>query len=200
MIDVQVYRDEGPVTGGRGTPLLVDNFNMKKSASYTTYYYPTKETSGAPMVRPLQLGEQDISFPVYTFFRLMGGGEQVKNLRMNFSITPPKPPDPEDPNIVQMSDKMQLFYKLTNVYAEPAAAYDGSMILLSMDNGLQQVQFYPFLSPVGPHQATTRQTAYTLTTPMFTNYFVTQVRVPKGCLVGNSAEFTLQCTVDEYEV
>lgn len=190
MIDIEAYRDEGAITGGRGTPRLIEDFNMKDSASYTVEYYPTKETSSAPLVRPANAGEQDLSYQVFTFFKIMGDGEKVKNLRLKISVTDA----PE-------ADGVQLFYKLTNTYSTPSNAYDGDMTYLgTTSGGVLQVEFWPMLSTSSPHLATSRQTSYTLSagTPLYTNYFVTQARVNKGSTVGNSAEFTLKMSVHEY--
>jgi hypothetical protein len=190
MIDMVAFRDEGPVISGRGTPIEVDDFNMKSSASYTIEYFPTKETTGAPLVRPVLLGEQALSFKVYTFFRLTGDTEVVKNLRFTVSVEG-----------TGEADGVQLFYKHTNVYQEPTDAYDGDMIYLGTPGGsILQAQFWPNFSTVGPHLATSRASSYTLATgtPLYTNYFVTQLRVNKGSTVGNSCEFKLKLSCHEF--
>lgn len=188
MIDINVFRDEGAISSGRGTPIAVTNFNMKDSATYSVAYYPTKETTGAPMVRPLYAGEQDLTYKVYTFFKLEGDGEKIKNLRLKVTLT----------DAPEASDA-QLFYKLTNVYATPDNSFDGDMIYLGRDSVLQ-TEFWPNLSTSGPNLATSRATTYTLVagTPLYTNYFVTQMRINKGSTVGNSAEFKLAFEVYEY--
>jgi hypothetical protein len=188
MIDVSVFRDEGPVVLSRGTPIAVDNWNMKDSATYSVAYFPTHETTGAPLVRPTLAGSQDISFPVYTFFKIDGAGEKIKNVRMLLTVET----GPE-------ADGAQLFYKMTNIYAEPTKTYDGDMIYLGTAGGsLLQVEFWPMLNAGGPHLATSRETAYVLSS-LYTNYFVTQMRVNKGSTVGNTAEFKLKFSVMEFE-
>lgn len=190
MIDIEVFQDTGAITGGRGTPVAVTNFNMKNSGSYDVAYFPTNETTGAPLIRPTVAGEQVFSFPVYTFFKISGASERLKNLR--FQITMESGPQ---------TDKAQLFYKNTNVYATPAAEFDGSMLLMADGNGaVLTPTIYPNLSAVGPHLATSRQVTYQGGFPYYTNYFVTQMRVNKGCLVGNTAQFKLRFEAFEFEV
>ena len=189
MIDFQIYRDEGPITSGRGTPREVTNWNMKDSSAYLTVYYPTQETVGAPLIRPLNAGEQKLSFKVYTFFKLSGSYASIKNLRFRVSMV----------NSPQASD-VQVFFKNTNVYQTPDNAFDGDMILLADKNGVVYSDpIYPMISTVGPNSATTRQTTYNGTAPLYTNYFVTQVRVNKGSTIGNSAGFELKFEAYEYE-
>lgn len=190
MIDITVYRDEGPVVGSRGTPVAVTNFNMKNSAVYTVAYFATAETTGAPLIRPTLSGDQRISFPVYTFFKINGASERIKNLRFKITL-----------ESSAQADKAQLFYKNTNVYAEPTATYDGSMMLMADAGGtVLTSQIYPNISTSGPHLATSRQTVYTGGYPYYTNYFVTQMRVNKGSLVGNTAQFKLRFEAYEFEV
>lgn len=190
MIDINAYRDEGPVVAGRGTPILVDNFNMKKSAVYSVAYYPTKETTGAPLVRPLTPGGVDVSFPVYTFFKLTGDGEEVKNLRIKLFIDDL----PEASNV-------EVYYKKTNVYAEPAAVVDAGMSLLVNSSGVLQVTALTAnLSPTGPHQATSSTKSFTLSAsePLYTDYIVTQLRAKQGSTIGNSAEVRMRFEVYEF--
>lgn len=196
MIDITVYQDTGALTGGRGTPVLVDNFDMKDSGDYSIQYYPTKEMTGAPLVRPLNSGEQDISFPVYTFFKIVGDGEVVKNLRFLLTLAV----SDSGGNEVGEANNVQLFYKHTNVYQTPTAAVDGDMIYVGTPTGtVLQTEFWPMLSTVGPHMATSRNTTYTLSaTPLYTNYFVTQMRVNKGSTAGNSCRFQLRLSVHEF--
>ena len=189
MINIRLFRDEGVVTGSRGTPLEVTNFNMKDSASYTVEYYTTEETTGAALIRPTVAGEQMLSYKVYTFIMVEGAAERLKNLR--FKVTREDTAD---------ADKAQLFYKMTNVYAAPDNAFDGDMLLMANNDGVVLTPtIYPNLSTVGPHLATTRAVEYT-SYPLYTNYFVTQMRVNKDSLVGNTAEFKLRFEAYEYEV
>lgn len=188
MIDIQIFQDVGAITAGRGTPIEVANWNMKDSANYATAYYPTDETSAAPLIRPLLAGEQTLSYKVFTYFKLTGTYSKIKNLR--FRVTMATAPEASD---------AQLFFKNTNVYETPTKNFDGGMILLANKNGVVYSDpIYPMLSTVGPNSATTRQTVYTGTAPLYTNYFVTQIRVNKGSTVGNTAEMELKFEAYEY--
>jgi hypothetical protein len=191
MIDITMYRDEGPVISGRGTPIEVVNFNMKNSGVYLVEYYPTKETSSASLVRPVDAGAQDLSYPVYTFFKITGDGEKVKNLHIQISM-----------ETAGEADGVQVFYALASDYAEPTDSYQGNMIwLVKQDGTVMSPEVWPCLSVGGPHLAFTRQPSYTLTAgiPLYTNYLVTQTRVNKGSSVGNSAEVKLKFIVQEFE-
>lgn len=188
MIDIQVFRDEGAVVNGRGTPIEVMNFNMKNSASYVVEYYPTNETDSAPLIRPIVDGDQTLSYKVYTFFKLNGSYDAIKNVRFRVTVEAP-----------QQATDAQLFYKLTNQYAVPDNAFDGDMMLLANKDGtVLSDPIYPNLSTVGPNLATSRQTAYFNVSPLYTPYLVTQIRVNKGSLVGNTAEMRLKFECYEY--
>lgn len=188
MIDIQVFREQGPLSGGRGSPIEVMNFNMKDSASYTVAYYPTNEIASAPLVRPINPGEQKLSYKVYTFFKLNGPYNIIKNLR--FRVSAVEGPEASD---------VQLFYKLTNKYETPNNLFDGDMMLLADNSGSAVSDpIYTNLSTVGPHLATTRQTMYTNVYPLYTPYFVTQLRVNANSAIGNSAEMMLKFECYEY--
>jgi hypothetical protein len=187
MIDITMWHDTGPVIGGRGTPIAVTDWNMKKSATYTTEYYPTREGLGAPMVRTSLEGDQDITFPVYTFFKITTSGEFLKNIKISLTGAAEG----------AEADKVDLFYKLTNVYQEPAATYDGDMIFLTKTALLSRI-FYPRLSTVGPHMATSRDIGVLTSTTIYTEYFVTQMRVNNGAQVGNTPVYLLNLSVSDF--
>lgn len=188
MIDFQIFQDVGAVTGGRGTPIEVVDFNMKDSPTYSVAYYPTNQEMAAPLVRPLNAGEQDFSFKVYTFFKLSGTYSKIKNPRFRIRVS-----------VAAQASGAQLFYKLSNVYETPTNTLDGDMMLLADSSGtIMQDPIYMNLSTVGPNAATSRDTVYANVSPLYTNYFVTQMRVNKGSLVGNTAEFTLKFEATEY--
>ena len=189
MIDINVFRDEGPAISGRGTPIAVENFNMKNAAAYATAYYPTGETVGAPLIRPLLNGEQTLSFKVYTFFVLSGTYGWIKNLRFRVSLE----------TAADTGVNAQLFYRNTNVYATPDNAFDGNMMLLANTDGAPvSTLIYPMLSTVGPNSATSRQVAYNNVSPLYTNYFVTQLRINKSSFAGNTPEMKIKFEATEY--
>ena len=189
MIDIQIFRDEGPLTSGRGAPLEVMDFNMKNSALYLTEYYPTNETSSAPLIRPLNAGEQTLSYKVYTFFKLSGSYDIIKNVRFRVSME----------TAADTGVDAQLFFKMTNVYQTPDNAFDGDMILLANSAGtVLSDPIYPNISTVGPNSATSRLISYANVSPLYTNYFVTQLRVNKGSFAGNTPEMKLKFECYEY--
>lgn len=193
MIDIKMYRAYGTASGGApASTMEVTNWNMKDSASYTVAYYPTNEGIGqAPLIRPTTTGDQVFSYPVYTFFTITGAYSMIKNIRLELSV-----------DTATQASGAQLFYKMTNVYATPAAAFDGDMQYLATAAGtLLETKFYPMISTTGPTTATTRAKSYTNpsgTTTLYTNFFVTQTRVNVGSAIGNTAEFRLRLRADEY--
>jgi hypothetical protein len=190
LIDFRVFQDTGPVVGGRGTPIEVMDFNMKDSAEYTVAYFPTDETASAPLVRPYVQGQQTLSYKVFTFFELSGDYNWIKNLR--FRVTVQTPPEASD---------AVLYYKLTNSYEAPNKNPDAGMQLLADKNGMiLKDPIYPLLSVDGPNQAYNRLIAYNNVRPLYTNYFVTQMRVNAMSLVGNTAEFKLKFEAYEYYI
>lgn len=186
-VTVSMWRDEGAVISGRGTPRAVTNFNMKNSAAYATAYFPTSETASAPLIRSNT--DQILSYKVYTYFKLEGTYNIIKNPKIIVTVNTPAE-----------ADKTQLFYKLTNVYEAPTNAYDGDMQLLADGNSIVVPVMFPNMSTTGPHTATSRSTSYSNISPLYTCYIVTQVRIAPNCLVGNTPEFKMRFECKEYGV
>lgn len=189
MIDINVFRDEGAPVSGRGTPIAVTNFNMKDSAAYATFYYPTNETVAAPLIRPVDAGAQTLSYKVYHYFVLSGTYTIIKNLRFRISLA----------TAADLNVDAQLFFKNTNVYATPDNAFDGDMNLLVNKSGIVLSDpIYPNISTVGPNSATSRLTSYGPDQTLYTNYFVTQLRINKGSYSGNTPEMIMKFEAYEY--
>jgi hypothetical protein len=184
-----MYRDEGPVVGGRGTPRVVTNFNMKNSADYATAYFPTQESASAPLVRKINSpGDETLSYKVYTFFKLEGTYNVIKNFKIKLSVVSPK-----------QASKAKLYYKMTNVYEVPDNSYDGDMMLAADGDSIIVPVIYPNISTIGPHEATSPQLeAYSNVSPLYTAYIVTQIRVGNDSTVGNTSEYKLRFECKEY--
>lgn len=186
-VNIDLYEDTGALTSGRGaTVTLIDNWNLKASADPNYLYFPTAETTCAPLVRPLLPGQETLSFKKYLSFKIDGTYTRIKNLRIVASI-----------ESSGEADKPRLFYKFTNTYAPPDDAFDGDMNCLSLDGVVQVPQLFPFFSTSNPQSATTRAVAYGPNQTLYTNWLVLQMRIPAGCTVGNSATFNLALTCDE---
>lgn len=190
--NIDLYEDLGAPLAGRGTTvLLLNSWDLKASADPAFAYYPTAETSSAPLIRPFNLpGAQTLSFKKYLSFKIDGTYSRLKNIRMRLSI-----------GEEAQSNGAQLFYKMTNTYAAPDNAYDGNMMLLSTANGqgLLTTEIWPFLSTVGPQSATSRQVTYGPNQTLYTNWLVVQMRVNNNAAVGNSAEFELKLEAYDYD-
>lgn len=186
-INIDLYEDSGAVTSGRGaTQAIITDWNLKYSALSSTVYYPTAVLASAPLVRPTNPGEEFLSYKKYLSFKVDGTYTRVKNLRIKVTGTGSQASTP------------RLFYKFTNTYAVPDAAYDGDMMLLSSDGTVHSPVLYPYFSTTGPQNATSRSVVYGPNQTLYTNWIVVQMRIPYGCTAGNSAEFKLELVCDEY--
>jgi hypothetical protein len=190
--NIDLYEDLGAPLSGRGTTLLLlDDWNLKASTDPAYVYYPTGETTSAPLRRPFNtLGAQTLSYKKYLSFKIDGTYARLKNIRMKLSI------DGE-----AQSNGAQLFYKMTSTYAAPDNAYDGDMMLLSTADGtgLLTATLHPMLSTTGPNAATSRQVVYGPNQTLYTSWLVVQMRINNNATIGNSAEFNLKLEAYEYD-
>lgn len=189
--NIDLYEDIGAPLAGRGTTvLLINSWDLKASADPAAVYYPTAETSTAPLIRPFNLpGAQTLSFKKYLTFKIDGTYARLKNLRMKLSLG-------DD----AQSNGVQLFYKMTSTYAAPDNSYDGDMMLLSTvdGTGLLTTEIWPFFG-TAPNTATTRQVTYGPNATLWSNWIVLQARVNSNAAVGNSAEFNLKLEAYDYD-
>lgn len=186
-ISIDLYEDTGVLTSGRGaTQTIVDQWNLKNSADPAVVYFPTAETTNAPLVRPTAAGQEFLSFKKYITFKVYGTYAYAKNLRISLSA-----------NSATQASAARLFYKFTNTYAAPDAAYDGAMMCAALDSTIQVPTLFPMFG-TSPSAATSRSIVYGPNATLWTNFLVLQMRIPAGCTVGNSAEFLLTLSADEY--
>lgn len=187
-VNIDLYEDTGAVLSGRGTTVtLLDSWDLKNSADHAYVYYPTNETTAAPLIRPFNTaGAQTLSFKKYLSFKLDGTYTRLKNIRIKVTAS-----DPD-------TDAAQLFYKLTNTYQVPDNTFDGDMILLSPNSTILTPIIWPMLSTTGPQNATSRQTVYGPNQTLYTQFLVVQMRVNNNCVIGNSAEFNLRLEAYDY--
>ena len=190
--NIDLYEDRGAPLAGRGTTVaLLSEWNLKASADPAYVYYPTAETTSAPLIRPFNTaGAQTYSFKRYLSFKIDGTYTRLKNIRIKLSI-----------DGASQSDGAQLFYKMTSTYAAPDNAFDGDMMLLSTADGtgLLTTEIWPMLSTTGPQNATSRQVVYGPNETLYTNWLVVQMRVNNNAAVGNSAEFLLKLEAYDYD-
>lgn len=187
-VNIDMFEDTGVLTSGRGaTVSLISDWNLKASADPAFVYYPTQETSSAPLARPLFPGQEVLSFKKYISFRINGTYTRIKNLRIALSIEG-----------AAQANKTRLFYKFTNTYAPPDNAYDGGMMCAAIDSVVQNPQLIPFWSTSNPQSATSRAVSYGPNQTLFSNWICVQLRTPFESTVGNSPEFRLALNVTEY--
>jgi hypothetical protein len=186
-VNIDLYEDTGAVLSGRGTVItLVDHWNLKASAEPAFVYYPTDETSSAPLIRPVGLiGAQTLSFKKYLSFKIDGTYSKIKNIRMKLTA------------VANNTDAAQLFYKFTNTYQVPDNAFDGDMVCASTNSTILDTYIWPNLG-ASPDLATSRNVIYGPNETLWTQFIVFQMRVNSDCVVGNSSEFTLRLECSEY--
>lgn len=187
-VNIDMYEDTGAVTSGRGaTVSLITDWNLKDSADPAYVYYPTLETSSAPLTRPTLPGQEVFSYKKYISFQINGTYTRIKNLNIGLSILG----SPQ-------ADKTRLFYKFTNTYAVPDKAYDGDMMCAALNSSVQKPVLIPFWSTSNPQSATTRAVSYGPNQTLYSNWICVQLRTPFESTVGNSPEFKLTLNVTEY--
>lgn len=186
-VNIDLYEDTGAVLSGRGTVItLADNWNMKASADPAYVYYPTDETTAAPLIRLVNVpGGQVLSYKKYLSFKIDGTYTKIKNLRLKFSA------------VAGNTDSAQLWYKLSNTYQVPDATFDGDMRCASTSSTIIDADIWPNIG-ASPQTATTRQVIYGPNQTLWTQFIVVQMRVNSDCVIGNSAEFTLRLECSEY--
>jgi hypothetical protein len=192
---LQFFQDSGALTLGRGAVTTeVDNWNMKSSDSLTALYYPHDAALNAPLIRPGLAGDLTLSYKVYTFFKISGTYTKIKNLRLKLSVD----------SATQAAGGM-LYYKLTNSYATPDAAWDGQMVPAytgsAWANGSSELVLYPNWSTTGPNNATSRSIVYGPDQTLYSEYLVTQLYIQHSTghdTLGNTAEFKLRMEFIEF--
>lgn len=191
-ITVSLYEDSGPTVDGHGTTrILVDNIGWKSSSSDETNEYAYN-----PIIRPEGVVPYTYSYKKYNYLEFHGtyvAGSRVR-IKISGNITGAPPDDAAGTN------KIRLFYKLTNTYEQPSNAFDGSLIYLPP--GETKI-LYPTLSTTGPEVVGTYPQYLTADTTYYSQYLVTQLFVENdnGSMTsfGNIGELNIECYLDEYE-
>lgn len=191
-VNIDLYEDTGPVSGGRGTTITnIVNWNLKANGTATAVYYPTDETTDAPLIRPRRTpGAQTLSYKKYLSFKIDGTYARIKNMRIKFKLG-------TDDDSEANTDQAQLFYKLTNTYQVPDDSFDGDMLCVSTNGEPFGGVIVPFFG-ASPQTATTRQVTYGPDQELWTCFIVVQMRVNNECIIGNSSEFYLSFECSEY--
>ncbi len=186
--NIDLYEDTGPVLSGRGTTVtLLDSWDLKSSSNPTDFYYPTNVGVGAPLIRPVgTAGAQTLSYKKYLSFKIDGTYKRLKNIRIKLSA-------------IAGDNDAQLFYKLTNTYAEPDNLFDGDMRLWATGASITNDTLHPMLSTTSPNTATSRSVIYGPNETLYTEFLVVQLRVPNNSTIGNSAEFNLKLEAYDYD-
>jgi len=188
-ITVDLYQDSGAVSSGHGTTRIsVNNVGWKNSGLDETnsfVYYP--------LIRP-EVTPFGYSFTMYNYLKISGTYPKGSRMRLRVSGAV----DGAPPSGYVGTDKVRLFYKLTNTYTTPSNAFDGSLIYLPP--GVAQT-LYPRISTVGPEAATSYTQYMSANTTYYTEYLVTQLFVEAGSVAefGNIGQLNIKVFMDEYE-
>lgn len=188
-IEVEVYEDSGALTSGHGTTRLsVTNIGWKSSSLDETnsfVYYPIYRDK-------VNWG---FSYQKYNYMKVSGTYAAGGRPRIEISGSVIGAP----PSGYTGTNKVRLYYKLTNIYSTQSDALDGSLIYLPP--GVTHT-IYPRMSSTGPEAATSYLKHLTGNTTYFSEYLVTQVFVEPdatGIKYGNIGEITVKFYMDEYE-
>lgn len=180
-INIQVFEETGAPVNGRGTVTEIDNFNWKNTSDVSQPYF------SYPLRRPLKAPDQTNSFKRFIFFKISGTYSYIKNVKIIAEIGAGK-----------QATKTQLFYKFSSNYVEPTADFDGEMI--NADNLSKSIVWHPNLGD-SPILATSRPIIIGPNATVYSEYFVSQIRVNKGEWndVGNTDEFKFKLSLQEFE-
>ena len=117
-ITAQLYQDSGAISSGHGTTRIsVINVGWKNSALDETnsfVFYPIVRPTSVPFT---------YSYTSYNYLKISGtypNGSRPR-IRISGSVTGAAPAG------YIGTDKCKLYYKLTNTYAVPSNAFDGSL-------------------------------------------------------------------------
>lgn len=186
-ITVEIYEDTGAVTSSHGTlRQSVSNIGWKNNANDETnsyVFYPLQRpTSGVTR-----------SYKKYNYMKISGTFPRGSRPRIEVSGSTVGAP----PVGYQATDGNKLYYKLTNTYAVPDNAADGTLTEYLNTT----VTLYPNVSTTGPEAATTTSQYLTGSTTYYTEYLVTQLHVEPGLDTeyGNIGELAIKVFIDEYE-
>ena len=181
-LTIEIFEDSGALTLGHGTTrIITDNIGWKSSGLDETNHF---------VFYPLRRPDSGFtySFIKYNYFKI--SGTYAKASRPRIIVTYPEP---------NTGVGAKVYYKLTNTYAVPTNAFDGSLMYLP------DGRLYPRMSTVGPEAATTYSQYLTGNTTYYTEYFVTQLFVhtedyaDPELLYCNIISPLIKFEVDEYE-
>lgn len=196
-LNIQCFECYGTKVGHHGTDIdlgdidlhpELGHWNLKLSPEPLALYYPTQDSTGYALQRPMQAGELVFSYKKYIFFKIHGNYQtKLKDIRVQILTA----------NSTQ-AQKYNLYYKLTNVYEEPVNTFDGTMICAGMNPDLY---LHPMLG-TSHDDTTTRLTTYAPGTTIYTEYIVLQVAATASTWndVGNTAEMQLRLSLKEFLV
>lgn len=188
-LNVEFYQDTGPKVSNHGTTRVsVNNIGWKSNGLDETnsyVFYPINRSD---------TGDTHWCYTQYTYVKISGTYPAAS--RPKFYISGAI--DGAAPDGHVGTNKVRLFYKLTNEYNPPSGNIDGSLIYLPP--GVTQV-LYPMMSDVGPEMATSYIQHCSGNTTYYTQYLVTQLLVEPGTKFdyGNVGELHVKFTIDEYE-
>ena len=188
-ITLEIWEDSGPVLSSHGTTRqAVNNVGWKDSSLDETYGY-----YDYPLVRPQSPITETLSYHKYNYLKISGTYPKATRVRLQLIGDVAGAGVPT----YTSTDKVKLYYKLTNTYSLPTNALLSSTTLHLGTTVILQ----PNLSLTGPEAASSRIFLLNTNTTYYTNYLVTQLWVDPGLWdeYGNIGAFSLRFLLDEYE-
>lgn len=190
-IIVRLYEESGPVVAGRGANIIeVDNIGWKSAGTDETSEYVYD-----PISRPTGSAPFSYSYKKVNFIKIEGTYGIASRVRFKIYGDLLNKTHEEG---YAFTDKVRLFYKLTDVYETPTNTFDGTLMYIAP--GESKV-VYPALSLTSPTSARAYPQYLESNTTYYTQYLVTQLFVEQGTPAdfGNLGELNIECYVDEYE-
>lgn len=205
-ITLDIWEDSGAVVDGHGTTRVsVNNIGWKASTFPESVFYELY-----PLYRPQEdQGELHYtSYHKYNYLKISGTYPNATRVRARFEglvngtpggdpqIPPPGQEEEEEWTPTYWgADKLRVYYRTTNIYAEPTRDLLSGTYLVPGD------LIWFNLSTVGPELATSPVILLNTDTTYWTNYLVTQLYVEPGSWLdyGNIGMLQLSFRLDEYE-
>lgn len=142
-ITVSLYEESGAPVSGRGSTIIeTNNIGWKSSGSDETNEYVYN-----PISRPTGNTPFAYSFKKINFIKIEGTWGLATRVRFKISGDLLNKAAEEG---LAFTNKVRLFYKITNVYEAPSNAFAGDMMYIAPG---ETITLYPALSLEGPNTA-----------------------------------------------
>lgn len=179
-ITIELYERTGPA--GSPVDTLVTNMNWKSQSLndnvYKYFYYPIRLPSNGATTSQ--------SVPKYLYAKISGTYASARRVRWTIN------------GQADVGTRVLVGKSATYVTPQPTLALSGILSTLPTNN--TPINVFPHLSTAGPTSTPTFTPLLAGNQTYYTDFLVTQFVVDlDGTVVGNSNEYTVILTLDEYE-